>query len=337
VAPRATGYTRACIREPSRECRSKPRHGIIIFNFACGERSWESVRSTRRDDISTPFFVAVEPFEREMMYLRYRSPADGHTSTWKRLRKPYLSSPRPFPTAPSPSTLARRLTKVRLARPPTSVAATTVDAYQDAVEYEPLLLLPKLPYTTTAKEESYFPDLEPLFVPQSNPLPSERPPLRRSPTSVLMTRWSRVDVRDSVLIAELVELRRSVELANGDLQPDDNHRLVSEPWCNSCIYGSSSGDDDQRWRKAEKSAFCRRELIKTELTYLEGILQLENKNVCEFAVQPSFRLMCSRATVSIAAAHSPPGLPPGFNCRFLPITRPLPLRSNRIWGQFGLC
>lgn len=81
---------------------------------------------------------------------------------------------------------------------------------------------------------------------------------------------------DSVLIAELEELRRNVELANGNPSSDT---LVSDSRCNSCTYGSPSSDDDGRWRKAQKSAFCRRELIKTELNYLEGTLQLENKDV----------------------------------------------------------
>jgi len=90
-----------------------------------------------------------------------------------------------------------------------------------------------------------------------------------------------VDVADSVLIAELEELRRNVELANGN-SPSGDHGLVSDSRCNSCTHGSSSQADDRRWRKAQKSAFCRRELIKTELTYLEGILQLENKKVSEF-------------------------------------------------------
>lgn len=95
-----------------------------------------------------------------------------------------------------------------------------------------------------------------------------------------------MDVPDSVLIAELEELRRNVELANGNL-PSEDHAdgLVSDSRCNSCAYGSLSQDDDRRWRKAQKSAFCRRELIKTELTYLEGLLQLENKNVSKFMNQ----------------------------------------------------
>jgi hypothetical protein len=89
-----------------------------------------------------------------------------------------------------------------------------------------------------------------------------------------------VDVPDSVLIAELEELRRNVEFANG-YSPSDDHGLVSDSRCNSCTYGAPTQDDDRRWKKTQKSAFCRRELIKTELTYLEGILQLENKNVSE--------------------------------------------------------
>ena len=95
-----------------------------------------------------------------------------------------------------------------------------------------------------------------------------------------------MDVPDSVLIAELEELRRNVELANGNL-PSEDHAdgLVSDSRCNSCAYGSLSQDDDRRWRKAQKSAFCRRELIKTELTYLEGLLQLENKSVSKFMNQ----------------------------------------------------
>ena len=103
-----------------------------------------------------------------------------------------------------------------------------------------------------------------------------------------MTRWNRVDVPDSILIAELEELRRNVELANGNPSSDT---LVSGSRCNSCTYGSSSPDDDRRWKKAQKSAFCRRELIKTELNYLEGILQLENKDVSEY--RNFFRSQCS--------------------------------------------
>lgn len=88
-----------------------------------------------------------------------------------------------------------------------------------------------------------------------------------------------MDVSDSVLIAELEVLRRNVELANANPSSDG---LVSDTRCNSCAYGSSSSDDDRRWRKAQKSAFGRRELIKTELNYLEGLLQLENKDVSEY-------------------------------------------------------
>ena len=151
-----------------------------------------------------------------------------------------------------------------------------------------------------------------------------------------MTRWNRVDVPDSVLIAELEELRRNVELANGNLNPSDDHCLLSNSRCNSCTYGSPSEDDDRRWRKAQKSAFCRRELIKTELTYLEGILQLENKDVSARS-QAEFWAKRSFHTVPIAATRSPVGLPSIFNCRRLPATRSFPLRPNRIRGQFGLC
>jgi len=72
-------------------------------------------------------------------------------------------------------------------------------------------------------------------------------------------------------------LRRNVELANID-SPSDDHGLISNYRCNSCPCGTPSEDDDRKWKKTQKSAFGRRELIKTELTYLEGILQLENKN-----------------------------------------------------------
>jgi len=243
----------------------------IVLQEMVSALSWQWSCSNARCQL-----MRLRPFSRQQTY-KYLAMARGAI----------FIPPRPLagpPHYPLLSTLAltRKLTKVRRARPagpPTSVVTTTVDIYPDAVGYGPNLLLLEPSYTITAKEDPYFRDLEPILVSPSSPLPSERPPLRRSPTSNLMTRWSRVDVPDSVLIAELGELRRSVELANGHLQSDDGRRLVSEPWCNSCIYGSSSGDDDQRWRKAEKSAFCRRELIKTELTYLEGILQLENKNV----------------------------------------------------------
>lgn len=90
-----------------------------------------------------------------------------------------------------------------------------------------------------------------------------------------------MDVPDSVLIAELEELRKSVEFANGNSPGSDDHGLISDSRCKACAYGAPAQDDDRRWKKARKSAFCRRELIKTELTYLEGVLQLENKNVSE--------------------------------------------------------
>ena len=51
--------------------------------------------STQRDDISTPFFVAVELFEREMIHLRPFS----RQRRYKYLamaREPYLSPPRPL-------------------------------------------------------------------------------------------------------------------------------------------------------------------------------------------------------------------------------------------------
>lgn len=127
-----------------------------------------------------------------------------------------------------------------------------------------------------------------------------------------------MDVPDSVLIAELEELRRNVELANGNSPSEDHaHGLVSDSRCNSCPYPSSSPDDDRKWKKAQKSAFCRRELIKTELTYLEGILRLENKNVSELTSKlQSVEMLIS--PVSITAARSPLGLPPILNCRLLP-------------------
>jgi hypothetical protein len=211
----------------------------------------------------------------------------------------------------------------------------TVDTYPDIVRCESPIPLDESPYTTTAGKDPYLSHLGSPIIPPSKPLPLKRPPLQREPSSNLVTRWNRVDVPDSVLIAELEELKRNVELTNGDL-PSDDHGLVSDSRCNSCTYGSSSQDDDRKWRKAQKSAFCRRELIKTELTYLEGILQLENKEVSECS-QAKFRSKCSFPTVQIAATRSPLGLPPSFNCRLLPVTRSFPLRPNRIWGQFSIC
>ena len=161
----------------------------------------------------------------------------------------------------------------------------TIGTYPDIVKCASPVPLDKPPYTTVEKDP-YLSHLQPLIVPSSNTLPPKRPPLQRGPSPNLVTRWNRVDVPDSVLIAELEELRRNVELANGNL-PSEDHAdgLVSDSRCNSCAYGSLSQDDDRRWRKAQKSAFCRRELIKTELTYLEGLLQLENKSVSKFMNQ----------------------------------------------------
>lgn len=132
-------------------------------------------------------------------------------------------------------------------------------------------------YTIATEENPCFPRPEPPVSPPTNSPLQRRPPIQRGTSSNLVTRWNRVDVPDSVLIAELEELRRNVELAN-DNSPSDDHGLVSDSRCNSCTHVSSSQDDEWRWKKAQKSAFCRRELIKTELTYLEGILQLENEN-----------------------------------------------------------
>jgi len=127
--------------------------------------------------------------------------------------------------------------------------------------------------TTLAEKNSRLSRFEPPVTPPAKSL--QRPPVQRGPSSNLVTRWNRVDVPDSVLIAELEELRRNVELANGNSPSDES---IPDFQCNSCPYGFPSKDDDRRWKKAQKSAFCRRELIKTELTYLEGVLQLENKN-----------------------------------------------------------
>ena len=160
-----------------------------------------------------------------------------------------------------------------------------VDTYPDIIECASPIPLDEPPYITAVeKDGSYIPHLEPLIIPSPKTLPSKRPPLQRGASPNLMARWSRVDVPDSVLIAELEELKRNVELANGNLPSDDHaHALISDSRCNSCTYrpSSTSQDDDRRWREAQRSAFCRRELIKTELTYLEGILQLENGNVSQ--------------------------------------------------------
>ena len=212
---------------------------------------------------------------------------------------------------------------VRGVHPATPSIPTAVDTYPDVVKCASPIPLDEPPYTITAERNPYVSDLESLIVPPSKTLPPKRPLLPQRLSSNLVTRWNRVDVPDSVLIAELGELRKSVELANGDLQSGDGHGLVSESWCNSCTYGSSPEDGDQRWRKAQKSAFCRRELIKTELSYLEGILQLENKDVSE--LETNSRRRCSLPTDPIAATHPPPSLPSIFNCCLLPATRPFSL------------
>jgi len=166
-----------------------------------------------------------------------------------------------------------------------STVTMIVDTSPDVVRCVSPIPLDKPPYTTTAENDHlYFSHLESLIVLSPEILQSKRPSLQRGPSSNLVARWNRVDVPDSVLIAELEELRRNVELTNGN-SPSDDHGLVSDSRCNSCTYRSPSPDGDGRWRKAQRSAFCRRELIKTELTYLEGILQLENKNVSEFTNQ----------------------------------------------------
>lgn len=196
----------------------------------------------------------------------------------------------------------------------------TVDTYPDIVRCVSPVPMDGPLYTTPVVTDPYLPHFEPLVIPPSKTLPPQRPTLQRGPSSNLVTRWNRVDVPDSVLIAELEELRRNVELANGNSPSEDHaHGLVSDSRCNSCPYPSSSPDDDRRWRNAQKSAFCRRELIKTELTYLEGILQLENKDVSDFKNQ--FQLVeMLISPVSITAARSPLGLPPIINCHLLPAT-----------------
>jgi len=139
------------------------------------------------------------------------------------------------------------------------------------------------PYTTPAEQNPCFSHIKSSITSLTESSSQQRPPIQRGPSSNLITRWNRVDVPDSVLIAELEELKKNVELTNGNF-PSEDHGLVSDSWCNSCTYGSSPQDDERRWKKTQKSAFCRRELIKTELTYLEGVLQLENKNVGELGL-----------------------------------------------------
>ena len=228
---------------------------------------------------------------------------------------------RPRPAKPSTSTIRTKES--------TSTAVMTVDTYTDIIRCPSPIPLDKPPYTIPAEKDSCLPHLEPPVTPPTKSL--QRPPIKRGPSSNLMTRWNRVDVPDSVLIAELEELRRIVELAN-DESPADNHGFDFR--CNSCTWGSPSQDDDRRWKKAQKSAFCRRELIKTELTYLEAVLQLENKTVSKLPTH--VRPKRSSPTVSIAATRSPLGLPSSFDCGLLSAAGSFPLRSNDGRGRVSL-
>ena len=178
--------------------------------------------------------------------------------------------------------------------------AMTVGAYTEVRCASPIPL-DEPPYTTPAEKNPCFSHIKPPVTSSTKTSSQQRPSIQRGPSSNLVTRWNRVDVPDSVLIAELEELRRNVELANGNF-PSDDHGLVSDFRCNSCTYGSSSQDDERRWKKTQKSAFCRRELIKTELTYLEGVLQLENKNVSEL------KLLLGRSIYPPQCRSPPPTL-----------------------------
>ena len=206
----------------------------------------------------------------------------------------------------------RRLTEVRRAHPakpptpttsikrPMPTVVTAVDAYAGVVRCPSPIPLDEPPYTTLKEENSCLSRFEPPVAPPTKP--SKRPPIQRGPSSNLVTRWSRVDVPDSVLISELEELRRNVELTNEN-SPSDDHGSTPDFRCNSCIYGPPSQDDDRKWKKAQRSAFCRRELIKTELTYLEGVLQLENKNVSQF-----HQSISNRNAYSLQCRSPPPAL-----------------------------
>lgn len=215
-----------------------------------------------------------------------------------------------------------------------STIVMTADAYSGVVRCpSPIPLDEPQYYTPPTEKNSRFSRLGPPVTPPRKS--SLRPPIQRRTSSNLVTRWNRVDVPDSVLIAELEELRRNVELAN-DNSPSDDHGLISNYRCNSCPCGTPSQDDDRKWKKTQKSAFGRRELIKTELTYLEGILQLDNKNVSKLVnyFQAEMLILFS---VSIVTARSPLGLPSGFDCHLLSVAGLFPLRSNGVWDQFSLC
>lgn len=83
-----------------------------------------------------------------------------------------------------------------------------------------------------------------------------------------------MDVSDAALIARLDEIRSNSE---GSVEPnvniDDEEEQEVVPSDHHFL------EDDRTWNKARRALFCCREIIRTELSYMEGLLQLENSEV----------------------------------------------------------
>lgn len=84
-----------------------------------------------------------------------------------------------------------------------------------------------------------------------------------------------MDVSDDVLIAHLEALRQNMEVTRQH-EPDATAEIEMAEEDGAPSVVQSAEDDDQKWKKARTTLFCCRELIRTELSYLEGLLQLEN-------------------------------------------------------------
>lgn len=85
-----------------------------------------------------------------------------------------------------------------------------------------------------------------------------------------------MDVADDVLVARLEELRNN---SKDFLQPGVDVTEEMEDYEDESSKRIFLEDEDRSFKRARNTLFCCRELIRTELSYLEGLLQLENGEV----------------------------------------------------------
>jgi hypothetical protein len=256
-------------------------------------------------------------------------------------------------TSAEPSShISRKLTK-RREKPPlfkdNQQLEPGLSSSQNVVSYSAIPVDPDiLPPPLYHDSDRLQPHRESITTPVFNEQPLPVPQWPRLPAwengGDLINRWSRMDVSDDILIAELEKLRRN---KRHYIQPDagisDESKLTPpqhEEHSHVLDYSSDPHwpeEEDRRWKKARKAIFCCRELIRTELNYLEGLLQLENGEVR--AAYRHYQPPLLTATIVVICPDNDTttvcldSLPTRFDCCIYRLVGSTAQQSYRLWGQ----